>query len=109
MSTASENAELRNQLAAQQQNDNGIPNISTSPVEGTRKRSQTKKPDRPAIEVDRSETEWSIYIGSWSRYKIMCELTSEIIRNDLRLTCTQAVNRRLIELNGTAVACQRKD
>ena len=65
-----------------------MPNTSASPPEGIGKRPRTKKPDKPTVEVDTSETEWSIYIDSWSRYKIMCELTEVA-----EMSYTQAVNQ----------------
>lgn len=95
---ADENLQLRTELT---ELTYASKNLSSALDQSTKKRPQTKKPDRPTIDVDTSESEWAIFIDLWERYKGMCELRElKDVRNELRLTCSVAVNRRLFELNG---------
>ena len=71
MQTMLENQELKEKL--KQATNNPAP--------------QTKKPDRPSINIDCTDSDWSIFIDSWSRYKAMSRLTSDgDIRHELRAT-----------------------
>ena len=65
---------------------------------------QTKKPDRPSINIDCTDSDWSIFIDSWSRYKAMSRLTSDgDIRHELRATCSAEVNAMMFNLIGPDV------
>ena len=91
---------MRQQLA-EKSGSNGTWHDGSNSTQGPAQRPQTKKSERPVVETDVSETEWAVFLDSWQRYKTMCDLTDvQDIRYELRLTCSAAVNRRLIELNG---------
>ena len=63
----------------------------------------SKRPDRPTIEPDLTDNEWSLFLDSWTRYKTMSNLTNDketAIRNELREACSQEVNKMLFELYG---------
>ena len=65
-------------------------------------KSHTKKPERPTIEPDSSDSDWAIFIDSWDRYKEMCGLTEpSMLRNELRTACSKEVNRLLFDLIGS--------
>ena len=96
LAVSSENLQLRQQLA-EKSGSNGTWHDGSNSTQGPARRPQTKKPERPVVETDVSETEWAVFLDSWQRYKTMCDLTDvQDIRNELRLTCSAAVNRRLI-------------
>ena len=63
----------------------------------------TKRPERPTIEADQTDNEWSLFLDSWSRYKTMSHLKDDMegpLRNELREACSHEVNRMLFELYG---------
>ena len=63
----------------------------------------TKRPDRPKIDMDTSETAWAEFLDAWDRHKDWYSLSDPSqLRNELRMTCLPSVNRRLIELHGAA-------
>ena len=87
MNTTAENTLLRQQLSDQSGTKRTLKN--------------TPKPDRPIVDEDMPETEWEVFKDSWERYKAMCAIEDvDVIRNELRLTCSSPVNKRLIELHG---------
>ena len=54
-----------------------------------------------------SETDWTVFLDSWCRYKEMCGLTQDVadrakIRNELRAACAPAINKMMMQLNGAA-------
>ena len=89
-----ENTQLRNDLAA----------ARTTPGESRASglTPQTKKPDRPIVEYDLSDSDWVLFEDSWQRYKAMCRLSRAVdIRHELRAACVPSINRILVELIGT--------
>ena len=65
--------------------------------------SNTKRPDRPKIDMDTTETAWAEFLDAWDRHKDWYSLSDPSqLRNELRMTCSPSVNRRLIELHGAA-------
>ena len=61
-----------------------------------------KKPDRPMVDMDTTEGEWSIFLDSWTRYKRMTAITEgDTIRDELRECCSKALNTRLIQMHGS--------
>ena len=63
--------------------------------------SQGKKPERPTIDVDVSENDWSLFVDSWDRYKRMSSVNGEDkLRDNIRQCCTASMNKRLFELRG---------
>ena len=62
---------------------------------------QTRKPDRPMVDTEMTDNDWSLFLDSWQRYKVMSRLSEpHDIRNELRATCAAAVNKMLFELIG---------
>ena len=60
-----------------------------------------KRPDRPVIEGDLSDSEWSLFLDTWGRYKRMTGLVNTIdIRMELRAACSTEVNKLLFEFVG---------
>ena len=60
-----------------------------------------KRPDRPVIEGDLSDSEWSLFLDTWGRYKRMTGLVNTIdIRMELRAACCTEVNKLLFEFVG---------
>ena len=87
-----ENKMLREQLSKANQSGNGETH------------SNTKRPDRPKIDMDTSETAWAEFLDAWDRHKDWYSLSDPSqLRNELRMTCLPSVNRRLIELHGAAL------
>ena len=85
-----ENAALR---ANQQQNN--------VPVNA---RPKTKAPDRPIVNINTDEREWELFKDSWNRYKAMTRITDQnILRMELRESCSQEVNKLLFEYIGSDV------
>ena len=82
-----ENAALR---ANQQQNNP----VNTRP--------KTKAPDRPIVNINTDEREWELFKDSWNRYKAMTGITDQnILRMELRASCSQEVNKLLFEYIGS--------
>ena len=89
-----ENTQLRNDLAA----------ARTTPGESLASglTPQTKKPDRPIVESDLSDSDWVLFEDSWQRYKVMCRLSRAVdIFHELRAACIPSINKILVELVGT--------
>lgn len=67
---------------------------------------KSKRPDRPIIEAGIDDREWALFQDTWGRYKKMIGVVStapgyaETIRNELRSSCTPAVNKMLFEFFG---------
>ena len=62
---------------------------------------QPKKPDRPIINTDATDNDWAIFLDAWGRYKAMMKLDNPIaIRQELRLTCSNEVNKMLFNFKG---------
>ena len=60
-----------------------------------------KRPDRPVIEGNLSDSEWSLFLDTWGRYKRMAGLVNTIdIRMELRAACSTEVNKLLFEFVG---------
>ena len=60
-----------------------------------------KPPNRPSIEVSMEEADWAIFIDSWSRYKLMTNLSDPVdIKLELRAACSLEVNKLLLEFVG---------
>ena len=63
-----------------------------------------KRPDRPVIEGNLSDSEWSLFLDTWRRYKVMAALSdADTIRMELRAACSTEVNKLLFEFVGPAV------
>ena len=62
---------------------------------------RSRRPDRPAIEANIDDREWSLFLDTWSRYKTMVGLvTADDIRLELRAACSSEVNKLLFEFVG---------
>ena len=59
-------------------------------------------PKRPTIQNDMDDSDWAIFEDSWRRYKIMTRLESEGDIMELRMACSNEVNKLLFEFVGTA-------
>ena len=71
---------------------------------GTVASSRCVKPERPSIDIDTTEGEWSLFEDNWSRFKRMAKLTDIMdIRDNLRQCCTPQLNKRLFDVKGTAM------
>ena len=88
MNTSLENDSLRQQL-------------SDTATKSDADTESTPKPERPKVDEETSEGDWEIFVDAWDRYKSKCKLKkAESIRYELRLTCSTAINKRLMELHG---------
>ena len=82
-----ENSQLRQQFT---------PDTASSQRE-TKKR----RPDRPVIEANLSDSDWALFIDTWSRYKAILAMTNvDEIRMELRAACSPDVNKLLFEIVG---------
>ena len=62
---------------------------------------RVKRPERPTIDIDSSDSDWAMFLDPWTRYKVMTEISDPSeIRNELRSTCSQVVNRLLFDFVG---------
>ena len=96
-----ENTRLRDTIAANNTATPATAAPTTSTTTATRYNS--KKPDRPNIETDLDDTEWVLFLDSWTRYKQMLNIPDTevtIIRNELRAACSEQVNKLLFEYIG---------
>ena len=65
--------------------------------------SKSVKPVRPTVDVETTESEWSMFEDNWARFKRMANLTAvPDVRDNLRQCCSTALNKRLFDLNSTA-------
>ena len=66
-------------------------------------RSLVKCPDQPAIDADSTDSDWAMFMDSWSRYKAMSKISDQTeVRNELRSTCSSVVNRVHFDFVGAA-------
>ena len=78
-----ENADLRQQQVRNERNPDNM---------------KTKRPDRPLINANIDDREWELLKDTWNRYKVMTGLQHvHDIRNKLRASCSEDVNRFLFE------------
>ena len=65
---------------------------------------KSKRPERPIIDRDVEDREWTRFLDKWSRYKQMCELNDDTdadrIRLELRASCSDDVDKLLFEYIG---------
>lgn len=74
-------------------------NVPASPLPATN--NQRSKPTRPIIEADCTDNKWVIFKDAWTRYKQMTRLQEpNDIRNELRSSCSTAVNELLFNFVG---------
>ena len=65
--------------------------------------SKAVKPVRPSIDIETTEGEYAIFEDQWSRFKRMAKLTTIVdIRDNLRQSCTDQLNKRLFDTRGAA-------
>ena len=63
-----------------------------------------KRPDRPIIEGNWSDSDWALFLDTWRRYKVMAGLSQEEeIRMELRAACSSDVNKLLFEFVGPTI------
>lgn len=63
---------------------------------------RARRPERPTIDMDSTDTEWNMFLDDWQRYKQMSMLaTDEDIRNELRSTCSKEVRTMLFNFIGS--------
>ena len=75
---------------------------NVTPRSGGEGKSTAKRPDRPVVERESTETEWARFLDSWERYKEVTELASDVrILYELRSACSREVDKELFELYGT--------
>ena len=85
-----ENAQLR------QNTEPSTPGLSSGQREPKKRR-----PDRPVIEANLSDSDWALFIDTWSRYKAMTAISDvEELRMELRAACSPDVNKLLFEFVG---------
>jgi hypothetical protein len=54
---------------------------------------RARRPERPVIAMESTDTDWIMFTEDWGRYKQMSVLvTNEDIRNELRASCSKEVN-----------------
>ena len=95
MATAAQVSEMLDMMKHQmarldelQKENDGLRQRTTLPSE-----LKPKRPDRPVIEGNLSDSEWALFLDTWGRYKVMTGL-KEIadIRMELRAACSNEVN-----------------
>ena len=90
---------MQQMISLQQENNELRGNMSNSVPSQS---SVVKKPDRPTVNQDSTDSDWALFIDSWSRYKDMCRLRDVAeIRNELRSACSNDVNKLLFDLIGS--------
>ena len=103
MATAAQVSEMLDMMKHQmarldelQKENDGLRQRTTLPSE-----LKPKRPDRPVIEGNLSDSEWALFLDTWGRYKVMTGL-KEIadIRMELRAACSNEVNKLLFEFVG---------
>ena len=81
-----ENAELRQNRTTERRTPNHM---------------KTKHPDRPLINANIDDREWELLKDTWNRYKMMTGIQGlDEIRNELRASCSEDVNKFLFEFVG---------
>ena len=73
---------------------------------------KVKRPERPTINADIDDRDWTLFLDTWARYKSMAALTDPaIIRMELRAACSAEVNKMLFEFVGPTVldACSEDE
>ena len=64
---------------------------------------RVKRPDRPIIDADATDSDWAMFIDSWERYKTMTKISDPVeIRNELRSTCSSVINKLLFNFVGAS-------
>ena len=66
-------------------------------------RPTVKFSERPTVEIEVTEGEWTVFLDTWARYKRMAKLENDAvgIRDNLRQCCSQQLNKRLFDLKGS--------
>ena len=73
---------MQQMLALQQSSVTATPGSSQPTT-----RSLVKCPDWPAIDADSTDSDWAMFMDSWSHYKVMSKISDQTeIRNELRST-----------------------
>ena len=64
-----------------------------------------KKPDRPVVGLDMSESEWAQFIFEFDNYKRDCGITTkqEKVRSELLNCCDKSIRQRLFMMKGTTL------
>ena len=66
--------------------------------------SLAKKPDLPQIQHDANDSDWALFVDSWTRYKTMARLhNADEIRNELRAACSKEIDKLLFNFIGADV------
>ena len=63
-----------------------------------------KRPDRPTIEANSSDSDWALFLDTWGRYKRMTKVTArDDITMELRACCSTDVNKLMFDIVGPVV------
>ena len=63
--------------------------------------SQFRRPEHLSIGLDATDSNWELFIDTWTQYKDMCRLRDlVIIQNKLRAACNPNMHRLLFNLIG---------
>ena len=63
-----------------------------------------KRPDRPTIEANSSDSDWALFLDTWGRYKRMTKVTArDDITMELRACCSTDVNKLMFDFVGPVV------
>ena len=74
---------------------------STTGTASAQKEGRKRRPDRPVIEANLSDSDWALFNDTWSRYKVMAAISdADEIRMELRAACSSDVNKLLFEFVG---------
>ena len=66
-------------------------------------RTSRAKPNRPTIQTDMDDINWTIFIDSWNRYKKLANINNtEDVYLELREACSTDINKLLYEFVGAA-------
>ena len=91
--------QLMQQMISLQQENNALRRNTREPAN-----SLAKKPDRPQIQHDANDSDWALFVDSWTRYKTMARLhNADEIRNELRAACSKEIDKLLFNFIGADV------
>ena len=69
-----------------------------------------KRPDRPVIEGNWSDSDWTLFLDTWRRCKVIAGLSQEEeIYSELRAACSSDVNKLLFDFVGLTILDTAKE
>ena len=75
-------------------------NSTATPSNG----SNIKKPDRPSVDLDINDNQWSFFLDEWKLYKRRSNLQESDIVDELRSSCTTELRKALFDYLGPGIS-----